>query len=263
MDITNKHIDGGKAFDWGRTSADYAKFRDIYPQEFYGKITDRGLCINGQRVLDMGTGTGVLPRNMYKYGAKWTGTDISENQIKQAKLLSESMDIDYYALSAENLDFPDNSFDVITACQCFWYFDHQKVMPVLFRMLKPEGSLLLLYMAWLPFEDKIAQASEKLVLKYNPEWSGAGETVHPIFIPECYKEKFELVYHEEYPLNVHFTRESWNGRMKACRGVGASLSEEEINAWEKEHIKLLSEIAPSEFDILHYGAVAELKVIKN
>ncbi len=263
MDITNKHIDGGKAFDWGRTSADYAKFRDIYPQEFYSKITDRGLCINGQRVLDMGTGTGVLPRNMYKYGAKWIGTDISENQIKQAKLLSAGMDIDYYTLSAENLDFPDNSFDVITACQCFWYFDHEKVMPVLFRMLKPEGSLLLLYMAWLPFEDKIAQASEKLVLKYNPEWSGAGETVHPIFIPECYKEKFELVYHEEYPLNVHFTRESWNGRMKACRGVGASLSEEEINAWEKEHMKLLSEIAPSEFDILHYGAVAELKVIKN
>jgi len=263
MDITNKYIDGGKAFDWGRTSADYAKFRDIYPQEFYDKITDRGLCIKGQRVLDMGTGTGVLPRNMYKYGAKWTGTDISENQIRQAKLLSEGMDIDYYALSAENLDFPDNSFDVITACQCFWYFDHEKIMPELVRMLKPDGSLLLLYMAWLPFEDKIAQASEKLVLKYNPNWSGAGETVHPIFVPECYNEKFRLIYHEEYPLNVHFTRESWNGRMKACRGVGASLTEEETNSWEKEHIKLLSEIAPAEFDILHYGAIAELKVIKN
>ena len=263
MDITNKYIDGGKAFDWGRTSADYAKFRDIYPQEFYDKITDRGLCIKDQSVLDMGTGTGVLPRNMYKYGAKWTGTDISENQIRQAKLLSEGMDIDYYALSAENLDFPDNSFDVITACQCFWYFDHEKIMPELVRMLKPDGSLLLLYMAWLSFEDKIAQASEKLVLKYNPGWSGAGETVHPIFVPECYNEKFRLIYHEEYHLNVHFTRESWNGRIKACRGVGASLTEEEINAWEKEHIKLLSEIAPVEFDILHYGAIAELKVIKN
>ena len=34
MNITNKNIDGGKTFDWGRTSSDYAKFRDIYPQEF-------------------------------------------------------------------------------------------------------------------------------------------------------------------------------------------------------------------------------------
>lgn len=259
MNIIDKNVDSGKAFDWGRTSEDYAKYRDIYPQEFYDKIIDRKLCIDGQNVLDMGTGTGVLPRNMYRYGAKWTGTDISEEQIEQAKILSNGMDIEYYALSAEKIDFPENSFDVITACQCFWYFDHEMIMPKLYNMLKPDGRILVLYMAWLPFEDKIAGASENLVLKYNPKWSGAGERVHPIFIPDCYDEKFELIYHDEYKLNVHFTNESWNGRMKACRGVGASLSETEIAAWEQEHNKLLSEIAPDEFDILHYAAIAELK----
>ncbi len=50
-------IDAGKAFDWGK-------------------------------VLDPGTGTGVLPRNIYKYGAEWTGTDISHEQIEQAKKLA-------------------------------------------------------------------------------------------------------------------------------------------------------------------------------
>lgn len=259
MNVTNKNIDGGKVFDWGKTSADYAKFRDIYPQEFYNKIINRKRCIDGQSVLDLGTGTGVLPRNMYQYGAKWTGTDSSENQIEHAKILSTGMDIDYYARPAERIDFPEHSFDVITACQCFWYFDHEQVMPKLFHMLKPDGRILVLYMAWLPFEDKIAEASETLVLKYSPEWSGAGERMHPILIPECYFEKFELVYHEEYPLEVPFTRESWNGRMKACRGIGASLTEEEIAAWEQEHKKLLTEIAPDEFNILHYGAIAELK----
>ena len=259
MNIIDEKIDGGKPFDWGKTSTDYARFRDIYPKEFYKKILDRKLCVDGQTILDIGTGTGVLPRNMYKYGAKWTGTDISENQIEQAKILSKGMDIDYYAMSAEDTIFPDHSFDVITACQCFWYFDHKKIMSKLYQMLKTNGHILVLYMAWLPYEDKIANASERLVLKYNPKWSGAGETIHPIFIPECYNDKFELIYHEEYPLKVHFTAESWNGRMKACRGVGASLSEEEINMWEQEHLKLLSEIAPDEFDILHYAAIAELK----
>ena len=138
---------------------------------------------------------------------------------------------------------------------------HQKIMPKMYRMLKPNGRILVLHMAWLPFEDRIANASETLVLKYSPDWSGAGETIHPIGIPECYAERFELVYHEEYPVNVHFTRESWNGRMKACRGIGASLSEDEINAWEQEHTKLLSEIAPDEFDVYHYAAIAELKKI--
>lgn len=257
--IIDKNIDSGKPFDWGKASLDYAKYRDIYPQEFYQKILDRKLCVKGQHILDIGTGTGVIPRNMYKYGAKWTGTDISKNQIEQAKILSKDMDIDYYAVATENIDFPKDSFDVITACQCFWYFDHEKVMPKFYRMLKQNGRILILYMAWLPFEDKIAGASENLVLKYSPNWSGAGEKIHPINIPDCYKENFEFVYHEEFTLKVPFTRGSWNGRMKACRGIGASLSEKEVSMWEQEHKKLLEQTAPDKFEVLHYAAIAELK----
>jgi len=33
-----QEIDKGKPFDWGKTSDDYAKYRDIYPQEFYEYI---------------------------------------------------------------------------------------------------------------------------------------------------------------------------------------------------------------------------------
>ena len=51
--------------------------------------------------------------------------------------------------------------------------------------------------------------------------------------------------------------------MKACRGVGASLTSEEIQSWEKEHLELLEKIAPEEFEILHYAAIAELKKKEN
>ena len=71
MDIRDNRIDAGKAFDWGKTSENYARYRDIYPEEFYRRVADRGLCVAGQKVLDLGTGTGVLPRNMYGYGAEW------------------------------------------------------------------------------------------------------------------------------------------------------------------------------------------------
>lgn len=262
MIITDKNIDAGKGFDWGRTSEDYAKYRDIYPQEFYQSIIERGLCIKGQSVLDVGTGTGVLPRNLYRYGAVWTGTDISEEQIEQAKKLSEDKNITYQVSATEHISFPENSFDVITACQCFWYFKPEQTAPEFSRMLKPGGRLLVLYMAWLPFEDPIAGASEELILKYSPKWSGARETMHPIAIPEYYNQYFELVDHEEYQLPVHFTKEKWHGRVKACRGIGASLNPKEIAQWEKEHRMLLDRIAPEEFDVLHYAALAELKVRK-
>ena len=47
--------------------------------------------------------------------------------------------------------------------------------------------------------------------------------------------------------------------MRACRGVGASLSDEELAAWDKEHRELLERIAPERFEVLHYAALTVLK----
>lgn len=261
--MTNLNIDNGKNFDWGRTSNDYAKYRDIYPQEMYDKILSYSLCMEGQKVLDLGTGTGVLPRNMYKYGAKFIGTDISENQIEQAKVLSseQDMDITFFQSSAEDIDFPENTFDVITAFTCFFYFDHEKLMPIIKKILKPNGHLLIGYLAWLPYEDKIAGKSEQLILKYNPDWSGAGETRRPIDIPDVYKNNFEIMHNDYFDVKIPFTIKSWNGRMKACRGIGASLSNEKIMSFEAEHIKMLENLTNGEFTILHNLALVDLKLI--
>lgn len=256
--ITNKNIDGGKGFDWGLASADYAKYRDIYPEEFYKRIVDLGYCKDGQRVLDLGTGTGVLPRNMYKYGANFVGTDISENQIKYAKELSEGLDIEYIVSPAEQLAFPENSFDVVTACQCFMYFDKKVIIPKIHRLLKDNGHFLILFMAWLPFESEIAKTSEDLVLKYNPEWSGRGMTRYKPEEPEWAKPLFSVDHAEAFNLELEFTRESWNGRMKACRGIDASLSLKEIAEFEKEHLEYLKTV-PETFTIPHYATILDLK----
>ena len=256
--IINKNIDGGKGFDWGLASEDYAKYRDIYPEEFYKRIVDLGYCTEGQTVLDLGTGTGVLPRNMYKYGAKFVGTDISENQIKYAKKLSKDMQIDYLVSSAEHLEFPENSFDVITACQCFIYFDKKVVMPKIYKLLKDNGHFLKLSMIWLPYESDIAMESEKLVLKYNPTWSGAGFRRNEPAAPEYSEELFTVENAIAFDIDVLFTRESWNGRMKACRGIDASLRENEIAEFDKEHIGYLKTV-PQKFTIPHYATILDLK----
>lgn len=254
-------IDQGKAFDWGKASADYAKYRDIYPPAFYQKLLAEGLCTAGQQVLDIGTGTGVLPRNLYQHGARFTGTDLSGEQIAKAKELAAraGMEIAFLQMPAEQSDFAEGSFDVITACQCFFYFDHAVLAPKLSRILKKDGRLALLYMAWLPAEDAIAGASERLVLQYNPCWSGSGETRHPIDIPPIYSDYFVQEKTELFDLAVPFTRESWNGRIRACRGIGASLSPEEVARFDQEHQALLQRLAPDTFSILHYAAMAILR----
>ena len=261
MQTRIKGIDNGKSFDWDNAAAAYAKFRDIYPPVFYKKIAAKGLCVRGQSVLDVGTGTGVLPRNMYRFGAKWTGADSSERQIEEARRLTRDagMDIAYILSPAEDLSLPPRSFDVITACQCLAYFQPERAANKFAELLKENGKLLVLYMAWLPREDAIAGASEALTLRYNPDWSGAGETVRPIALPTAFLDRFELLSHEECRLSVPFTRESWHGRMLSCRGVSASLTGEKLRAWEEEHRTLLRRIAPERFQIAHYAAMAELR----
>jgi len=259
--MINESIDSGKRFDWGRVSELYAKFRDIYPEEFYRRITDLGLCTKGQTVLDLGTGTGVLPRNLYEHGASFTGADISENQIDQARRLTEEagMDIKYIVASAEEVDFPEESFDVVTACQCFMYFDRAVVLPKIRKMLKDGGHFCILQMSWLPGESQIAANTEKLVLKHNPAWTGGGMTRYTLKSTEWFSEFFDLANDITFDLPVVFTRESWHGRIKACRGIGASsLTEDEIAAFENEHIDYLSGL-PESFEIIHYVSIWNLR----
>lgn len=260
MKIIQDHIDGGKAFDWGLASEDYAKYRDIYPEIFYQKIIDMGLCTRGQRVLDIGTGTGVLPRNLYQYGANFIGVDISENQIEQAKRLSKEagMDISYHVSSAESIDFPSQFFDTVLACQCYVYFDKSKLFPKIYDILKPSGHFCILFMSWLSEESEIALNSEKLILKYNPSWSAHSMKRFTYDFPEEAQGLFEVQDSFAYDTPVTFTRESWHGRMKACRGIGASsLSAKEIAEWEKEHTEYLKNV-PEIFKIPHFAIVLNL-----
>ncbi len=258
--ISDERFDGGRPFDWGKTSEDYARYRDIYPPEFYNKLIDMGLFEKGTAVLDIGTGTGVLPRALYDTGAEFTGTDMSPQQIQQAKLLSAQAgkDIRFEVGRAEEKLFQDNSFDVITACQCYWYFNHKKAAEVLYSQLKPHGRLAFIVMNWLPFEDEIAAASEKTVLKYNPTWNGCGFTRQLIEAPQEYLNRFTVESQQQLDLLVPFTRKSWHGRMMACRGVGASLDEHDLALFDREHFEMLSSF-PETFEILHYAAITVLK----
>ncbi|MBE6804425.1 MAG: class I SAM-dependent methyltransferase [Ruminococcaceae bacterium] len=259
MEITNNNIDHGKAFDWGKVSKDYGKYRDIYPDEFYEKIVDLGLCTNGQKVLDLGTGTGVIPRNMYKYGARFIGADISENQIAEAIELSKGMDIKYIVSSTEEIDFDSETFDVVTACQCFMYFDKNIILPKIHNILKDNGHFLILFMAWLPHESEIASKSEELVLKYNPAWTGGGMARYELKKPQWAEPLFEVENAITYATNVQFTRDTWHGRIVACRGIGASsLTDEEKERFSKEHIEYLKTV-PETFEIPHYVSILDLK----
>ena len=244
--MINEKIDGGKAFDWGVTSEQYAKYRNIYPSELYDRLRTLGVAADGTAWLDLGTGTGVLPQNLYNKKAEIFGVDISENQIAYAKMNAEKngRKINYAVAPAENTDFPDGSFDCITAAQCFWYFDREKMKSEIKRLLKPNGKFIKVYLTY-TLDDEIAFKSHKLVKEFNSVWTPEASGSKDMF-----DDLFDGRVTESFCCNIPFTRESWNGRMTACRGTLASMSKEQFEKWSESHKKMLEEY-PESFTVKH------------
>ena len=244
MKVNN--IDRGGEFDFGKVSEQYAAFRDIYPKSMYDRLISFGIGKKDQMILDLGSGTAVLPVNLSHTGARFFATDISENQVRHGKLLAEKKGLEnirFKVCSAEATGFENDSFDVVTAVQCFWYFDADKAAEEIFRVLKPGKKLCCISMDWLPFEDEIIAGAEKLVLKYNPGWSGGGFDRFRYRYPEWAEGRFDIETVHSYDTVIEFSKDAWIGRLMTCRGVGASLPHDKAREFEREYRVLLDKYA--------------------
>jgi SAM-dependent methyltransferase len=203
--------------------------------------------------LDLGTGTGVLARAFAQQGASVCGIDISPGQIKAARKLAQEdfVNVDFQVAAAESVPYPDHSFDVITANQCWFYFDLPKTIAEVKRLLRPEGVLVTSHFSWLPRKDRVARASEELILRYNPQWSAADwpgiVPDFPLWAQKDFDRQGMFFFDEPVP----FTHETWRGRIRASRGIGASLSPQEIERFDREHQHLLEGMVAKHFVVMH------------
>jgi SAM-dependent methyltransferase len=246
-------IDQGRSIDWSATSVDYAAFRPGPPDAFFDRLQALGIGLPGQRILDLGTGTGVMARAFARRGAVVAGIDIAAGQIEAARQLAESEGsrIDFRVAPAEEPPFAARSFEAATANQCFLYFDRARLLAALRRVLVPEGRLAISHYSWLPRLDPIARASEALILEFNPAWEGADFDGRIAPVPEGLPDDLVLEGFFWFDVDVPFERAAWLGRIRASRGVGATLPPEDLAAFDRAHAALLARIAPPAFTIRH------------
>ena len=239
--------------NWDQTSEDYSKYRPGYPDGYFLLLQELGIGLKNQDILDIGTGTGALALPFAKQGAHVTGVDISKGQIEATKTLAsqKKLNVRFIVAKAEEANLPDKSFDVITASMCWGYLDQKKMPEEAALLLRKNGLLLISSLNWERDGDTITQQTGELLKKYASERKHQRRREAGSIMPEWAKEKFRLKTYHTYNVTIPFTKESWRGRIRASRGVGAILSREKTEEFDREHQQLLDDIGKDHFDIKH------------
>jgi len=238
--------------DWSSTSGDYLKYRTQYPEAFFPLLKALGIGLPGQRILDLACGVGTLTIPLAKSGAEVTGVDFAEGQIEALKTnaTAAGLTIPSYTVAAEETGLPSGSFDIISASLCWYYFDLDRMIPEVYRLLVDNGRLLICTSMWQSDHGGIADISSDLVTSYNPFHRENRRAVREVPIPPWSRDDFVLKTYHEFRAPITFDRVSWRGRLRATKWISAQLNNDKVQEFDAELAKKL-EAFPEHFDIPH------------
>jgi len=127
-------------------AADYERHRPEYPEEALRWAADQLGLEDGARVLDVGAGTGKLTRGLLALGYEVVAVEPGGpmlDQLRQAVPGAEALEG-----PAEAIALPNASVDAAFAAQAFHWFDRERAVPELHRVVRPGGGLTLLWNWW-------------------------------------------------------------------------------------------------------------------
>ena len=116
----------------------YSRYRVGYAPELYADLEEFGIT-RGKHVLDVGCGTGLVAHELAERGSAMTGIDVSGPMLEHARELVPGAS--FVEASAEKLPFADDSFDAAVSAQAFHWFDQEKALAEISRVVKPGGTV--------------------------------------------------------------------------------------------------------------------------
>ncbi len=100
----------------------------------------------GKKILDYCCGEGDITFFLSESGADAVGIDISpvsiEHALKKAKSKNLERKISFRVMDGENLEFENDSFDLIVCSGVLHHLDIEKAYKELSRVIKPDGKII-------------------------------------------------------------------------------------------------------------------------
>lgn len=135
--MTDQPPSPGRSF--GSVAGAYERGRPSYPRE-------AAVWLTGPQpltVLELGAGTGKLTDHLVALGHDVLATDPDPQML--AVLAARHPRLRTALVAAEEIPAPDRSFDVVVAAQAYHWFDLERALPEIARVLKPGGRVTLVW----------------------------------------------------------------------------------------------------------------------
>jgi SAM-dependent methyltransferase len=203
-----------RASSFGSQAAAYAEYRPGYPPAAVRWALRQAAEAGGPaalHVLDLGAGTGKLTAGVLALGHRVTAVEPDPQMLGELRRRVPAAT----ALpgGAEEIPLPDGSVDAVVVGQAFHWFDQERALPEIARVLRPGGALAAL---WNTDDDRvewIAGLGRATGLRVSyTDWTSENRGIrpHPAYLP---------VEGAEFPHRVRHTAESLTAAVATQSGL--------------------------------------------
>src|SRR6218665_619989 len=190
----------------------YIKYRPGYPDAVVTFLTGKGLLNEKSIVADIGSGTGISAELFLKNGNTVYGVEPNK-EMREAgeRLLGAYGQFNSIAATAEETTLADQSIDLLIAGQAFHWFDKEKCRTEFKRILKPGGTVVLMWNDRRTDTTQFLQAYEDFIKMFATDYL---QVNHKNINEKIFNRFFTGDQQVESFLNVqHFDYEGLKGRI--------------------------------------------------
>ena len=140
---TRDGVPTAAAVGFERGAAEYQRARPGYPAAVFDLLAAQVGLGPGCQVLDLAAGTGKFTTGLVDRGAEVTAVEPVEAMAAELRAILPEVEV--HDGLAESLPGPDDEFDLVTVAQAFHWFDAPAALAEIRRVLRPGGSLAMVW----------------------------------------------------------------------------------------------------------------------